>query len=156
MKACSVNEIEKRVNQVKAGNLLSCLTLSLYLWTSQFAFAELIAEVDRNRISMGDTMRLSITATDGEDVDGINLRPLLDNFDILQRSTSSNTKIINGIADRTKQLNLDLTPKRKGTLSIPALRSGNRSTNLILVSVSAPAKSPTGNEIFIFGGMAKW
>ena len=99
MKVCSVNEIEKRVNQVKAGNLLSCLTLSLYLWTSQFAFAELVAEVDRDRISMGDTMRLSITATDGEDVDGINLRPLLDNFDILQRSTSSNTKIINGLSD---------------------------------------------------------
>ena len=150
MKVCSVNEIEKRVNQVKAGNLLSCLTLSLYLWTSQFAFAELVAEVDRDRISMGDTMRLSITATDGEDVDGINLRPLLDNFDILQRSTSSNTKIINGIADRTKQLNLDLTPKRKGTLSIPALRSGNRSTNLILISVIEAAKSPTGNAIFLF------
>ena len=150
MKVCSVNEIEKRVNQVKAGNLMSSLTLSLYLWTSQFAFAELIAEVDRDRISMGDTMRLSITATDGEDVDGINLRPLLENFDILQRSTSSNTRIINGIADRTKQLNLDLTPKRKGTLSIPALRSGNRSTNLILVSVSEAAKSPAGNEIFLF------
>ena len=135
---------------MKNGNLLLCLALSLYFWTSQFAFAELVAEVDRDRISMGDTMRLSITATDGEDVDGINLRPLLENFDILQRSTSSNTKIINGIADRTKQLNLDLTPKRKGTLSVPALRNGNRSTNLILVSVSAAAKSPTGNETFVF------
>ena len=65
------------MSQVKAGKLLSFLILSLSCWISQFAFADLIAEVDRNRISMGDTMRLSITATDGEDIDRINLRPLL-------------------------------------------------------------------------------
>ena len=49
------------------------------------ALAEVTATVDRNRVAMGDTLRLTITATDGEDVDGMDLRPLLGDFDILQR-----------------------------------------------------------------------
>lgn len=117
------------------GRTLATLWL-VFIGTS--SLAEVTAKLDRDRVSMGDTLRLTITATAGEDADNTDLRPLLNDFDILQRSTSSSTRIINGQASNTQSVKLDISPKREGTLRIPPLRVGDKATTLILVSV-APA-----------------
>ena len=116
-----------------------------FLVVTPAVLAAVTAELDRDRVSMGDTLRLTITATAGEDVDNADLRPLLDDFDILQRSTSSSTRIINGQASSTRTVNLDISPKREGTLRIPPLRVDNARTGLILVSVG-PASTIDANS----------
>jgi hypothetical protein len=114
------------------------------------ALAEVTATVDRNRVAMGDTLRLTITATDGEDVDGMDLRPLLGDFDILQRATSSSTRIVNGRASSTRTVNLDISPKREGTLRVPAMRVDNTTTPLILVSVGPAPTIAAGDDTVVF------
>jgi hypothetical protein len=56
------------------------LALPLLSMNSQ---AAVMASVDRDRIAMGDTLRLTITATDGEDTRNTDLRPLLADFEVL-------------------------------------------------------------------------
>ena len=103
--------------------------------------AAVMASVDRDRIAMGDTLRLTITATDGEDTRNTDLRPLLADFEVLQRSTSSSTSIVNGRRTQTRQILIDMTPRRQGTLRVPPLRVGQAESNMLLVAVG-PAPEP--------------
>ena len=124
--------------------LLAMLLLTLPLR------AEVTASVDRDRVALGDTMRLTITATDGEETSNTDLRPLLEDFEILQRSTSSSTSITNGRRTHTKQILLDITPRRQGTLKIPSLQVGRGKTNMLLVAVGPPPDSNSAGESVIF------
>ncbi|MGB1141493.1 MAG: BatD family protein, partial [Halioglobus sp.] len=97
-----------------------------------------------------DTLRLTITATDGENTKEADLRPLLANFDILQRANSSNYSLVNGRGSRTEQLQLDITPKREGVLSIPAMRVGKGVTNALEVAVSSAPNVSAGGQPVLF------
>ena len=121
------------------GRALCSLLLTALLFSAGPVHAELTASVDRDRVSMGDTLRLTVTATGNELIGNLDLRPLLNDFEILQRSTSSNTSIINGQKTSTRQVKLEITPRRTGTLRIPALPAGQSQTNYLIVSVSPSA-----------------
>jgi len=134
------------------GKALVCLcslaALLLLTFGSTASQAAVNASLDRDRVAMGDTMRLTITATENEEISNTDLRPLLADFEILQRSTSSNTSITNGRRKHTKQLLVDITPRREGTLKIPPMRVGQNSTNLLLVAVApAPVTSADGQTV---------
>lgn len=111
--------------------------------------AALTASVDRDRVTMGDTIRLTIAATNDEPINNTDPRPLLRDFEIIQRSSSSNTSIINGKMTSTRQLILDITPKREGSLRIPALRVGRDETNFLLIAVG-PATTAAGDPLIDF------
>lgn len=111
--------------------------------------AALTASVDRDRVAMGDTIRLTITATNDEPINNTDPRPLLRDFEILQRSSSSNTSIINGEMTSSRQLILEITPKREGSLRIPALRVGRDETNYLLIAVG-PATTAAGDPLIDF------
>jgi BatD DUF11 like domain len=122
--------------------LALALVLGLAAANSQ---AEVIASLDRNQVAMGDTLRLTISATDREDLSAVDLRPLAADFEILRRSTSSNTSWVNGSRTDTRELIIDITPRREGTLRIPPMRAGQQSTNMLLVAVG-PAPTGTGTD----------
>ena len=128
----------------------------LVIWTcalllhGQSALAAVSASLDRDRIAMGDTLRLTLTATDGEEISAADLRPLLADFEILQRSTSSNTNIVNGRRTHTKQLLIDMSPRREGSLKIPPMRIGQDATNGLSVTVSAAPDISTGGQPVLF------
>jgi BatD DUF11 like domain len=124
------------------GLLVSLMLLAL---GTANARAELTAGLDRNQVAMGDTLRLTITATGSEELSDVDLRPLNTDFEILRRSTSSNTRWINGKRTHTRQLLIDITPRREGTLQIPPLREGQHATNMLLVAVG-PAPSGSGTD----------
>jgi len=123
--------------------LLWVLALALPSINSQ---AALTASVDRNRVSLGDTLRLTITATDGENVANLDLAPLAVDFEILQRSSSSNTRIVNGNRSDTRQLMVEMTPRREGTLQIPPLRVGQATTNALQLVADPPPRGSPGND----------
>ena len=59
------------------------------------ALAAAQATLDRDRIALGDTLTLTITATNNDDLSEASLDPLFADFEVLQRSSSSNTNIVN-------------------------------------------------------------
>lgn len=125
------------------------LGLLLWLWCAT-AQAALEVAVDRQQVALGDSLRLVIAATGDEDLDGLELRNLLADFEILQRSTSSSTSIINGQTTRTRQLSLDLTPRREGTLEIPAFRAGAETTRPLVIEVGPPPTLADADQEVLF------
>ncbi|MHA7816823.1 MAG: BatD family protein [Pseudohaliea sp.] len=113
------------------------------------AFA-LEASVDRYRVSLGDSLRLTLRSDGGVDPAEADLAPLTRDFEILQRSSSSSTRIINGRASREVALELEITPRREGTLSIPPLSAGGEQTAPLVIEVEPPpaAGNPDATVLF--------
>jgi len=131
----------------KAVCSLLLIMLALMAGTAQ---AELTASVDRDRVQMGDTLRLTISATAGERIGNLNPRPLLKDFEILQSSTSNSTSIINGQRSSQRKVILDITPRRTGTLTIPSLSTGDAKTNFLILSVSPQANNQPVDQTVSF------
>lgn len=132
------------------GSTWVSLWLILIALFSNQAHAELTARLDRDRVALGDALRLTISATAGERINAIDLRPLSADFEILNRSNSSKTSIVNGERSHTQELLLDIRPRREGTLRIPPMRAGSHITNLLLVSVGPAPKGSTAGQTVIF------
>ena len=134
----------------RIGNRLVAVAILLLALGASLAHSAVTATVDRNRVALGDTVRLSITADDNENLDEDELRVLRGDFDILQRSTSSNTSIINGEVSHSRQMNVDLAPRREGNLQIPAMRFGQSVTPAITIAVGPASDTPTGGQTVVF------
>ncbi len=132
------------------GKTLAILALLVVTMGGTVALAAVSASLDRNRVSLGDTLRLTVTATEDEELDDADLRVLLDDFEILQRSTSSNTSIVNGRMSRVRQIIIDLTPTRQGNLQIPPLHLGDSTTSSLSVLVSVAQDTPADDETVVF------
>ena len=100
---------------------LPCLVFGLVISfgvCAQVRAIEVMAYVDRTKISMNDSVGLTVTVKDGEgnvDVSGIK------DFKVLSRGTSSNISIINGKMTKETNANFTLLPLKKGTFVIPKL-----------------------------------
>ena len=132
------------------GNSLMMLLIAAFIVAASTASAGVTAVLDRDKIALGDTLRLTVTATGDEELSDADLRPLLKDFEILQRSTSSNTSISNGRRSHTRQLLLDITPLRQGQLAIPPLHIGNSKTAGLSVSVAPPPDIDSGGQTVLF------
>lgn len=132
------------------GKNLSAVVLLLVALSASTAFSAVTATVDRNRVTLGDTLRLTITADDDEEISDGELRALQRDFDILQRSSSNNTSIINGRVSRSQQMTVELAPRREGNLQIPAMRFGQSTTPGITVVVGPPSDSPGEGQSVVF------
>ena len=132
----------------KTGSKLFVLCLLLGAWGS--AFAELTASVDRSRLNMGDSLTLSISSDEGEDLDDIDLSDLEANFIIAGTSSHSSYNFGSGQSTRTKQRELALFPRRNGRLEIPAFRSGRSSTQPITIDVQkADTRLDASKEVYV-------
>ena len=132
----------------RIGNGIILLALLL---GCQAALAVVEATVDRNRVAMGDTLSLTLSATeDSEDVSSVDLATLQQDFEVLQRSTRSNTSIVNGQRTHSRQLLLKITPKRTGSLTIPSLVAGQGASRPLSIEVSEPIKLDPGAEVVLF------
>jgi hypothetical protein len=84
------------------------------------AHAALRAWVDNPQVAPGETVRLTL-AHDGQTNSRPDLGPLKQDFDIVGSSTSSQVQIVNGKVSSTTQLELSLSPKHGGPLTIPSI-----------------------------------
>ncbi|MBF0204417.1 MAG: protein BatD [Desulfamplus sp.] len=136
--------------------LLSIIILVVLLIPVRGFCFSVTAQVDRNRISINDSVVLSIVFEDGEgDVD----TSALTDFTVVSRSSSSNISIINGKYSKTVTALYTLIPKRKGTLTIPPLKveyeNRNYTTNEISIEVSDQAVSRNDSrDIFVEAGIS--
>lgn len=129
-----------------AGKLLAAFTVMALTFLSAAANAEIRSDVDRRTISMGESLRLTITGDASERLDQLDLAALQFDWEILSSSSSTNTSFINGSRSTTRTLTLDLLPLRDGLLSIPALSTGGKRTTPIAITVNPQTVSAGGDD----------
>jgi len=132
------------------GKALGALGVLLLAIAASGSLAAVSASLDRQRAALGDTLRLTITATDKEDLEQLQLQPLTADFEILQRSSSSKTSYVNGQYSSTREILLDITPRREGNLAVPPLRVGQDVTSALPVIVSPAPQGSDGDQNLIF------
>ena len=102
------------------------------------------AVVDRNRVTVGESIALQITIEDGDgeiDLSGIT------GFTVLSRGSTNSFQMINGRTSRKKIYNYVLIPRLEGDLTIPAIpvtidgRIHHTAPFRIAVSAQPPAES---------------
>ena len=135
-----------RSSTVTIRYLLTCIQLVLMTVLASTAYAdniELTAQVDQNKISMEDSVQLSLTVIGVMNSPEPQLPPLPD-FRVRTLSTSSSTKIINGQRDVSVTYHYQLTPLKTGSLVIkPAiLELAGITYRSIPISISVSKGSP--------------
>ena len=128
------------------GKLVRGLTLLVIAMACSTAVAEIRSDVDRRTISMGESLRLTVTGDASERLDQLDLAALQFDWEILSTSSSTNTSFINGARSTTRTLTLDLLPVRDGILSIPSLSTGGNRTTPIAITVNPQVVSTGGDD----------
>ncbi|SLM30538.1 conserved membrane hypothetical protein [Desulfamplus magnetovallimortis] len=134
---------------------LTCLLICLLMPLNLFAFS-VTAQVDRNRISINDSVVLKVVFNDGEgEVD----TSVIKDFRIIGRSSSSNISIVNGKYSKSITAIYQLLPKRQGKLLIPPLKIVHEkniyTTNPITIEVLAGnVTSGASKDIFVEAGIS--
>ncbi|MDM8543790.1 BatD family protein [Desulfococcaceae bacterium HSG9] len=129
------------------------LIILLIIMLPQRALAlEVNATVDRNQITAGETVQLTVTVKNGQgDVDVANVR----DFKVISRGTQTSVRIVNNSVSREANHTYTLIPLKTGRLTIPPLSvtsDGKRSqTRPITVRVSKTTqKQEKGDKRDIF------
>ena len=117
---------------------------------SNLSLAELSATADRRTIAMGETLRLTLLGDAGEQPAEIDLTPLNRDWEILSRSSATNARFISGQNQVTRTLEMELAPLREGTLTIPSLTAGGRSTTPLAIRVNPEPVVAPGDELVLF------
>jgi hypothetical protein len=113
---------------------------------------DLRASVDRRQVQEGDTVTLNIEMAGIGASGSPDLSPLKQDFDVLETSSGTQIRIVNGSRSDTTSWRVTLAPKRTGVLTIPAISLGPDSTPPLTLTVSpAPqgATSGMGDDIFV-------
>lgn len=100
------------------------------------AQAALRAWVDNPQVAPGETVRLTL-AHDGQTNSRPDLGPLKQDFDIVGSSTSSQVQIVNGKVSSTTQLELSLSPRHGGPLTIPPITWDSDRSQPLTLNVAA-------------------
>jgi hypothetical protein len=121
----------------------------LFVLCAGAAQATLRASVDRNPISVDETVTLTLQSDQrGEDPD---LAPLKHDFEIIGQSHGTSIQIINGQASQSVQWQISLAPTRVGQLVIPALSMGGQSSQPITLNVTPARQASTqqSGDLFV-------
>ena len=131
----------------RIGSALALLVLCLWPASS---WAELIAELDRTHANLGDSLTLTLRATDKEDFRSIDLSQLQPDFVIDSSRHNTNFSRINGKNELVTELVLTLFARREGALQIPALHLDGSISNAITVQINTPKNiGQAGENIFV-------
>ena len=98
----------------------------------------LTASVDRPVVRDGEAFTYSVRAEGAVRGDPDDA-PLMREFDVLQRSSSSRVQILNGQTAQVTEWQYQLMPKTAGEFTIPSLRVGDRQSNPVAVRVLPPS-----------------
>jgi hypothetical protein len=116
---------------------------ALLLAASMPLEAAVQAELDRYRITAGETVTLTILTDDPRQNLDTDFSALEQDFQILDRRSETQLSIVNGRQTAVVRLLLTLEPKAAGEYMIPSLSFGNESTQAIGVQVDpAPELEP--------------
>ena len=119
--------------------LVNFFLLNLLASSQAFA-AELSSQVDRNQISINETINLRVIYDQQTESSALDLRSLATDFEIISNrpQSSSSISIINGKTETIANTTWDivLVPKRQGKLTIPAFKLGSTTSQAINIDVT--------------------
>ncbi len=127
---------------------LSILALLFASAPSLVWSAGLIVQLDRERLSLHETLTLHLTA-DGSTQGDPDFAALMQDFDILRRGQSKMTRIINGVMSQTREWTLELAPKHSGRLTVPSLTLGNAHSQSAVVDVTDTPTTSGARPLFM-------
>ena len=111
------------------------LCVLLVLASGPARAGDLSAELDRTRIGSGETLSLHLVAN-GDLKGEPDLSGLQKDFEVLGQSTGTSMSIVNGTVSHTREWTLELSPRRAGRLTVPAIGLGGAKSQPIPVEVA--------------------
>ncbi len=114
------------------------------------AAAELSAKVDRHKISLEETLQLTVKLNEQSHSDAPNFELLKEHFTILGQNRSSQFQNINGRYQSWTQWQISLAPKKTGQLLIPSLELNGAYSDAIAIEVTASSPTPKGQVSKLF------
>ncbi len=116
--------------------VVKCL-LALLCLIGGAAVADVRTFVDPKVLDETETLRLTLRLEGAQQADAPDLSPLEADFEVLGSSSSSQYRSINGQVRAWVEYQINLRPRRSGTLSIPALAFGGEYSDPTQVEVRA-------------------
>ena len=98
---------------------------------------------DRTRLAVNETFTLRLIAN-GDLKGEPDLSPLEADFEILSRSTSTRTTIVNGDMSQAREWGLELAPRHTGDLVIPSLALGGEHSQPVHIQVTPADQASSG------------
>ena len=124
--------------------------LALVLLTSMPLHAAVQAELDRDRITEGETVTLTFLTDDPRQNLDTDLSGLEQDFQILDRRSETQLSIVNGRQTAVVRLLVTLEPRAVGKFVIPRLTFGSDSTQEISVQVDPAPELEPGSQPPVF------
>ncbi|MCP4346058.1 MAG: protein BatD [Desulfobacterales bacterium] len=136
--------------------LPACI-LFIFLFPVISEAAEIKAFVDRTRAALGESIRLTVSVSNGQGT--VDTSPIRD-FKVLSGGTSTSIQITNGRTSRETSYTYTLIPLKQGRLKVPALTvivDGRRyNTREITVQVSkSPQTNANNRDVFAEARISK-
>ncbi|HKY90412.1 MAG TPA: BatD family protein, partial [Nevskiaceae bacterium] len=115
------------------------------LLLSSHAFALVTATLDRDEIAPGETVELTLErdSQGGGDPD---FGPLEKDFDVMGTSTGRSVQFVNGKISARVQVQVTLSPKHTGIITIPALRWNNEQSAPLQLRVNDDGSTGGGRH----------
>lgn len=110
-----------------------------------FALTQVSATVDKNPVTVKESIVLTVIANDDVDTNALDTSPLSKDFIVGRTSVSSQTSMVNFNTTRTTKWSTVLIPRRTGDIVIPALQVEGVNTIPITLTVLA-ANDPNANR----------
>ena len=129
---------------------LSILLLSTLLFINP-AWAEVKAFLNQDTFFEGDPITLTIEANTNTQA-GPDLSVLNQDFEVLGKSTSTQINILNGHKRIKKSWTIELQPRKKGAIQIPAIMLGQERTNplsLTITDIPPELEKQTSEHVFV-------
>ncbi len=113
--------------------------------------ANIDVTVDRSPVGLNESFQITFIADETPDGQP-DFAPLEKDFEILGRSQSSSTSIINGQYSKTQQWKLSVMAKHAGELTIPAIAFGKDRSNVVsltVIEVGSRETQAADDELFL-------
>lgn len=145
---------QKRRNMRRMINVLFILfpiVGSIFGGTIAHAAGELKSIVNRTSVSIEESLQLTVRYTGSQSDNKPDFSQLATQFDISNSSQNSQFQNYNGKITSFTDWTMTLFPKKEGKLLIPSFSLNGEYSDAVEITVTAPAKSPSGTlkDLFI-------
>lgn len=146
-----MNVIVFMLHQKTLGLFYKFSVLLTLLLASSFSFALTInAKVDRQAISLSETLTLTVSVDEQVAFSSPSFDELQQNFDILRQHKSNRYQSMNGKVTSITEWTLVLGPKREGQLIIPSFEYNGEFSDAVPIKVSKTGNQSSGHkDIFL-------